>query len=123
MSSIVRGNDGVCGEFFPLVTCCSACYDSSCIARLLLPVSTPGGSQDFNQGEGCSGVVSWWEARNFCEGVGARLCTEAELLNDETKGSGNEGILFEKCMLMPRIFLKLYLSVLFLCTFFSSLNL
>ena len=47
-----------------------------------------GGSRDFGQGVDCSGPVSWTEARDFCEGVGARLCTEDELLNDETKGSG-----------------------------------
>jgi len=37
---------------------------------------------------GCSGLLSWQAARDFCEAAGARLCTEKELRRDETAGSG-----------------------------------
>eukprot|EP00040_Diaphanoeca_grandis_P037702 m.248252 g.248252 ORF g.248252 m.248252 type:complete len:249 (-) comp33863_c3_seq14:4570-5316(-) len=39
-------------------------------------------------GSGCSGAVTWPEANDFCESQGARLCTGAELVADETHGSG-----------------------------------
>eukprot|EP00041_Stephanoeca_diplocostata_P030623 m.932583 g.932583 ORF g.932583 m.932583 type:complete len:1575 (+) comp23791_c0_seq1:275-4999(+) len=37
---------------------------------------------------GCSGLVTWSEAKDFCEEQGARLCTQTELATDETHGSG-----------------------------------
>ena len=58
LGNLERGSDGVCG-----------------------------GSSGFNAGLGCSGAVSWEAARDFCENVGARLCTEQEILNDETKAT------------------------------------
>lgn len=36
----------------------------------------------------CSGALDWDAAREFCQGNGARLCTLAEVLNDETRDSG-----------------------------------
>ena len=56
---MLRGSDGVCG-----------------------------GSSGFNVSQPCSGEVSWMQAREFCEGVGARMCTEKELRQNEVKGSG-----------------------------------
>ena len=53
LDDIERGSDGVCG-----------------------------GSLGFGVGQPCSGKVSWAEARDYCEGVGARLCTEFELRNN-----------------------------------------
>eukprot|EP00037_Helgoeca_nana_P030463 m.376491 g.376491 ORF g.376491 m.376491 type:complete len:1539 (-) comp28194_c0_seq1:146-4762(-) len=41
-----------------------------------------------NAFNGCSGKVSYPEAKQFCEAVGARLCTLPELQADETHGSG-----------------------------------
>jgi len=37
---------------------------------------------------GCSGDVSWAGAVFFCESIGARLCTESELSDDEARGTG-----------------------------------
>mmetsp|Transcript_80670 Transcript_80670/g.261449 ORF Transcript_80670/g.261449 Transcript_80670/m.261449 type:complete len:834 (-) Transcript_80670:69-2570(-) len=37
---------------------------------------------------GCSGVVTWMQGRDFCEAAGARFCTQQELEDDETAGSG-----------------------------------
>ena len=59
MPGIDRGSDGVCGDSF-----------------------------GFNQGIACSGEVTWEQARDFCEGPGARLCTEYELEQNEAKASG-----------------------------------
>ncbi len=59
MNFIWRGSDGVCG-----------------------------GSYGFNVSQPCSGPVSWTKAKDICESAGARLCTEHELLTDETKGTG-----------------------------------
>ena len=36
----------------------------------------------------CSGLLSWEEAKEFCERAGARLCALDELLNDEARRSG-----------------------------------
>eukprot|EP00928_Gymnodinium_smaydae_P070925 TRINITY_DN54658_c0_g1_i1.p1 TRINITY_DN54658_c0_g1~~TRINITY_DN54658_c0_g1_i1.p1 ORF type:complete len:664 (-),score=99.28 TRINITY_DN54658_c0_g1_i1:341-2284(-) len=36
----------------------------------------------------CSGELTWVGAKQFCEGVGARLCTEAELEANEAAGTG-----------------------------------
>mmetsp|Transcript_7547 Transcript_7547/g.19452 ORF Transcript_7547/g.19452 Transcript_7547/m.19452 type:complete len:1532 (-) Transcript_7547:376-4971(-) len=41
-----------------------------------------------NAFNGCSGRVTYPEAKRFCEGAGGRLCTLAELQADETHGSG-----------------------------------
>ena len=41
-----------------------------------------GGSRGFGAGKPCSGQLSWTDARDYCEGVGARLCTESELRNN-----------------------------------------
>eukprot|EP00615_Pteridomonas_danica_P019331 CAMPEP_0114387328 /NCGR_PEP_ID=MMETSP0102-20121206/7186_1 /TAXON_ID=38822 ORGANISM="Pteridomonas danica, Strain PT" /NCGR_SAMPLE_ID=MMETSP0102 /ASSEMBLY_ACC=CAM_ASM_000212 /LENGTH=1469 /DNA_ID=CAMNT_0001544393 /DNA_START=38 /DNA_END=4443 /DNA_ORIENTATION=+ len=38
--------------------------------------------------DGCSGAVTYHEARVICEAVGARLCTLSELLADEAHDSG-----------------------------------
>ena len=59
LNDIERGSDGVCG-----------------------------GSSGFGLNKPCSGTLSWTEARDYCEGVGARLCTEFELRNNEAKGTG-----------------------------------
>lgn len=48
--------------------------------------SVCGGSKDITGS--CSGTVVWSAARTFCEDMGARLCTSAELLNDEAKTTG-----------------------------------
>ena len=39
-------------------------------------------------GLGCSGLLTWPEAAEFCETAGARLCTAAEIKNKNTYGSG-----------------------------------
>merc|ERR1712012_733394 len=38
----------------------------------------------------CSGLLTYDQACKFCEGLGARLCTEAELLNKCARGTGCE---------------------------------
>jgi len=45
------------------------------------------GESDLGLG-GCSGVVTWPNAKNFCESAGARLCTVTELQADEARGTG-----------------------------------
>jgi len=45
------------------------------------------GESDLNLG-GCSGDLTWSEARAFCEGSGARLCSALELQADEIRGTG-----------------------------------
>ena len=45
------------------------------------------GESDLGLG-GCSGDVSWAGAVFFCESIGARLCTEAELSDDEARATG-----------------------------------
>ena len=39
-------------------------------------------------GSGCSGLVTWPEANKFCTDQGARLCTQPELADDDSHGSG-----------------------------------
>jgi prepilin-type N-terminal cleavage/methylation domain-containing protein len=39
-------------------------------------------------GLSCNAGVTWFEAKDLCEGVGARLCTIEELENDITQGTG-----------------------------------
>ena len=39
----------------------------------------------------CSGQVAWSEAFSYCDAAGARLCTVAELLNDEARSTGCSG--------------------------------
>ena len=36
----------------------------------------------------CSDYLNWTSARSFCETAGARLCTLAEMQNDETRNTG-----------------------------------
>lgn len=51
--------------------------------------SSVGGAETLMKGDkGCSGDVSWDKAVNFCEDLGARLCTFDELQNDEVAGAG-----------------------------------
>ena len=45
------------------------------------------GESDFGM-EGCSGTLSQASAAAICSRAGARLCTSAELLADETRGTG-----------------------------------
>jgi len=45
------------------------------------------GESDLGLG-GCSGEMTWAEARAFCESVGSRMCTSEELQNDEARGTG-----------------------------------
>jgi len=45
------------------------------------------GESDLGLG-GCSGDLTWSEARNFCERSGARLCSLVELQADEAKSTG-----------------------------------
>jgi len=45
------------------------------------------GESDSSLG-GCSGDVTWADAKAFCEAAGARLCTVEELQDDETRGTG-----------------------------------
>lgn len=56
--------------------------------------STAGGSadvcgeRDASPLSGCSGTMTYIQAKTFCEGVGARLCTDAEVVADEGTGTG-----------------------------------
>jgi len=56
--------------------------------------STAGGSasvcgeSDASPLAGCSGALNWSAAVSFCEAVGARLCTKAEIDADEAAGTG-----------------------------------
>ena len=45
------------------------------------------GESDLSLG-GCSGSVTWSEARSFCEAGGARLCTVSELQANEARSTG-----------------------------------
>ena len=47
-----------------------------------------GGSSGFNENVACSSTLSWLDARDFCEGAGARLCSYDELSVDEARGTG-----------------------------------
>lgn len=46
------------------------------------------GESDDSPLSSCSGLLSFEEAVNTCEEVGARLCSLDEIVNDETKGTG-----------------------------------
>ena len=46
------------------------------------------GESDLPPLPGCSGTLNFNCAKDFCENVGARLCTASELAADETAGSG-----------------------------------
>jgi hypothetical protein len=41
-----------------------------------------------NLGGKCSGLLTWDEARDFCQHGGARLCTAYELIDDDARGTG-----------------------------------
>ena len=45
------------------------------------------GETDLGLG-GCSGTLSWGDAKTLCQGAGARLCTADELLDDEAAQTG-----------------------------------
>ena len=47
-----------------------------------------GETDAFELGGACSGMLTWDEARVFCQAGGARMCTVDELLADEPRGTG-----------------------------------
>jgi len=86
------GTDG-CGpheELIPLVElrevrCCSDIYLGTAWKKRG-SCSVWGATKNLN--DGCSGKISFYEAKDYCESAGGRLCTSEELVNDCTRGTG-----------------------------------
>jgi hypothetical protein len=74
----------------PVPTTMVECSASTCqvLGWSASPFGSTGVCGESNVDNICSGDVTWDAARAFCQAAGARLCTLAELLNDEARDTG-----------------------------------
>jgi len=71
----------------PALLSASTCADLGWTNAEKFGSSAVCGESDMSLG-GCSGALTWPEARHFCEASGARMCSVAELKANEAKSTG-----------------------------------